>query len=317
METLTKVPPFSIYIYIRAEQKYLLFARRGEELDAEKKERLKNFDVSHLHVRVDSKDDAEVKSDDQDALVNPYEGEILGEKASIFLQKSFRALMATPQADEALLSERLSKLAEVILSIVAPEVSGAKLNVSGLIKNIKFMNHSAAMTTLSVLCAAANDFTSKTSFKNLCYSVLLMDASLGTLEDKHLEAYYRDRKLLPTHVMERILVHPVKSQQLVANFPMVNETIQSLILSHHELHNGKGYHRGVKVGEFLPLARILSLAVDVYERLRAVEVLRPDVSLEEILMSMREPGLEPHLRRHYTPVLDAVLRYLEISVKKK
>ena len=175
------------------------------------------------------------------------------------------------------------------------------------------MTHATAITSLAVVAAIANDFKSKTSIETLCKAAMLMDASLAEIEENHLQTYYRNRSELPTHVFEKIKNHPLKSQQLVAYLPTSNELVNQIILGHHELHNGKGYHRGVKLGTLPALVHVMSFAVDVYETLKSAELNKAPITLEKAIGKINERHLEPHLRRHTERIIKNVIAYLDFS----
>jgi hypothetical protein len=305
----------SLFVFMKASRKYILYVSSKEEVSAEKRENLRRLSGTDLFVR---------KGDGaQDAPPGPekviagdaFHGELLGEKAAEALKKVYRDILMTGQGDAGKISSVIAGLADSLLAAVAPDVGDLKSSVIKNVKNVQFMSDTAAITSLGILCALANDFKSKTAFQNISQAVVMMDASLADLEPWELETYYKNRRELPAHALEKINNHPVKSQQLVAYLPVANETVNQLILMHHELHNGKGYHRGIRTANSIPLGRVLAFAVDIYEYLRSAELNGRNVTLEQAIMSFEERGVDVHQRRHHNKVVKSVGDFLGLKMK--
>ena len=315
--------PKDVFVFVPATQTYLMLVKLGDVVTKGQFENAKLLSGANLFVKNVAIDRSVSAVDAAKGLLadltvdNAFEGETLGEAAGTALKGAYQLLLdpTGPNAMEA--SAVISDMADAILKVIVPESDDVRERVLKNLRNINFMNHSAAISSLAVLCALANDFKARTVFQNLTYSVLMMDSALAELEDHQLETYYRNRRELPQHVMEKVKNHPVKSQQIVAKLPLVNETINQLILGHHELHNGQGYHRGIKTGTSAPLARVLSLAVDIYEHIKGAELNGTAVSLRQVLMKLRELDVDTHNRRHSQKILDSVLIFLGIDPRAK
>ncbi len=320
-ETLLKgQPPVDIYVYLSTSKKHLVFVEAGVALSEAKLESLKRLGVQNLFVREAAAvaapapkrvDAIAVELDPKQA----FEGEVLGPQAETKLKECYRSLLELPPEQAAIpVSEVVSKMSDQLIQALAPEAKDIRSTVIKNLSNVRFMSHSAALSTIAVLCAVANDFRSKTVFQTLLNATLLMDASLADLEEAYLETYYRNRRELPSHVLERIQAHPVKSQQMVAYLPIHTDALSQLILNHHELHNGRGYHRGIRTAQILPLARVLALAVDFYEQLKSAELNGQPLSLKDVLVRLRESGVEPHERRHQTKLVEGIFAFLGMKL---
>jgi hypothetical protein len=310
--------PFGFYVLISHSGKYLPLVAKGESVSVDKREKMEKLAGVNLYVSL-----AEValapalKHSPLDVTAaEAFEDNVLGEKAGKVLKKAYRELLDLGDADPTKLTTELVGLSDAVLDVVAPESQLLKQVVLKNARNATLMNHAAAMTSIGVLCAMGNDFRSRTVFSHISQAALLMDASLGDLEDHHLDTYYRDRKELPSHLQEKIFNHPVKSDSLAQRLPIYNDTLGQLIVMHHELHNGKGYHRGLRTLNHQPLGRLLALAVDIYEMLKSSELNMAPKTLEQVLLEIEEPNVEPQLRRHSTKLVQGVQDLMGIPRKK-
>ena len=309
-----------LFVFLASASKYLLFVPGGEKVSAAKIESLKAMGADNVFARVSAPGaSAPTPKTGFNVELKPsevFEGEKLGRVAAEKLKTAYRDYLLNPtEAAAGPLSQLISESSETVLSLLAPESVQVKEALVKNLKNLRFMNDVAGLTTLSLMVAQANEFESRSVFQTLSQAVLVMDFALADLEDHSMKTYYRNRKELPSHILEKIMAHPVKSEAIASKMPIMNETMRQLILLHHELHNGKGYHRGIKTSQVLPLARVLALAVDLYEQLRGAELRGETSTLKDILLGLREYNIEPHLRRHSTKLIQNTLKFLDIEDK--
>jgi hypothetical protein len=318
-------PSVDLYVRIEHADKYLIFLRKDQPLSSSKLENLIRLSASSLFV-LESGDERngrpmEVAAPSQElpepiAFLDPkssFRNEILGAEATSIILSSYKNLVATDDLARAAVPQKLINMSESMLQALAPETVDLRQSLVKHLSNLQVMNHAAGITTLALLVALANEFTSRTALRQLSQACVLMDISLAELDPSHLELYYSDRKLLPAHVQEIVKQHPVRSHQLLSKYPEVSDSVGQLILLHHELHNGKGYHRGIRTINVLPLARVLALGVDLYEQIKNSELNKGGRSIRQILVDLRESAMEPHMRRHAAGLIENVLKYLRIT----
>lgn len=310
--------PVNLYVFIRASQKHVLYAKAGEEIPDDKKANLRKLGIGELFVPKGEEMAAAGSGTATPAKVlnePAFESESLTAAAGEGLKKVYRDLLLTGIGDKGKVSNAVAKMADAILDAIAPEAKDVRSSVIKNLRNVHLMNDSAAITCLAVMCAVANEFRSRTAFQNLSHAALLMDSSLADLEPWEMEVYYKNRKELPAHLWEKIKNHPVRSQQVVATLPIVNDTVNQLILLHHELNNGQGYHRGIRTPNVLPLGRVIAFAVDIYEHLKGAELRGEKRTLEQIVLGFEERGVDPHQRRHALGLVKNVAVFLGLPFK--
>jgi diguanylate cyclase (GGDEF)-like protein len=107
---------------------------------------------------------------------------------------------------------------------------------------------------------------------------------------------------------EAIKAHPRLGANIISNIPKLAPAVNS-ILYHHERWDGSGYPEGLK-GEEIPLeARILAI-VDSFEAMTSARPYRPALSLEEVIVELRQgAGLQfdPKLVEVFINIVEAGL----------
>ena len=107
---------------------------------------------------------------------------------------------------------------------------------------------------------------------------------------------------------EVIKAHPKLGANIMSNIPKLAPAVNS-ILYHHERWDGSGYPEGLK-GEEIPLeARILAI-VDSFEAMTSARPYRPALSLEEVVVELRQgAGLQfdPNLVEAFIDIVEAGL----------
>jgi HD-GYP domain-containing protein (c-di-GMP phosphodiesterase class II) len=107
----------------------------------------------------------------------------------------------------------------------------------------------------------------------------------------------------------QIKLHPQRGRELLSELGGFDETVQRLVLDHHERLDGRGYPRGLEGGDLDLETRILALC-DVYDALVSPRVYRPAWTMDEALALVRnETGtaFDPQC-------VDALFKILEQNV---
>jgi hypothetical protein len=314
-----KLSPLDLYVFLHASGRYHPIVKKGELLGDTHWANLLRLQGSNLFV---SEADlaqwkAENSQNPKDLILQiktpVFEGEVLGQQAKAKLQQLYIGLVNVDTPPK-VLGETLVDMSEKLMETLVPELRDTKSVILQQLRYIHLMNQVAAISSLAILVALANGFESRTVFSNLSLACLLMDAGLIELSEREIETYYRNRSELPTHVMDRIKMHPLKSSQMVSGIKEANEVVMQLILVHHELHNGKGYHRGVRTANLSPLARNLSYAVDLYEHIKGAELRKEKLSLAQALVILSEKGVPMHERRHSADISAKLGEYLKLPI---
>ena len=109
-----------------------------------------------------------------------------------------------------------------------------------------------------------------------------------------------------THVEWKIMKqHTIQGYKLLNRFNINNEEIKTIVMQHHERHNGKGYPFGLKGDEIHPYSKICCLA-DAFEVLTSYRPYRPanesNMSSFDALLKLKNEmsdEFEPHFFQQF------------------
>jgi HD-GYP domain-containing protein (c-di-GMP phosphodiesterase class II) len=311
--------PFDLYVFLHASGRHHPIIKQGEIINETHWANLLRLQDSNLFVKEEpafiewkAKNSPRVE-EVLAAIKKPiFRGEVLGDEAKEKLRSVYTGLLTTPAASKDICAA-LQEMSDSLLDLLVPEARDAKSSILQQLRHIHLMNHAAAISSLAMLTALANGFESRTAFSNLAFACLLMDAGLVDVTEKELLIYYKNRTELPSHVMDRIRLHPMKSAQMLQGMKEINEAVQQLVLLHQELHNGKGYHRGLRTGSVSPLARNLAFAVDLYEHIKGAELRGEKLTLAQAIVLLSERGAQVHDRRHGADISTKLQEYLNLK----
>lgn len=301
--------PYDVFVLAPASQEILLFVGKGDPIRPEKLEALRGLPGNSIFLKVADYEHAvsPLRQLERFDAKDAFQKDLLGVAAQSVLKETFIGVLSRGSVDEESL-ELIQKMSDGMLKIVAPEVVDMRASLLKQLKNLHLMNHTAAICTMVTMVGIANEFRSRPILQAINLTCLVMDSALADLEEFELEAYYRDRTQLALHVWDKIRSHPVKSQLIAQKFPFCTELMSQIILTHHELHNGAGYHRGIRTTQIL--SGVFSLGVDLYEQLRGSILRGTPLSLVGALDLVSEVDREVHLRRHSTKVLQSFRSFL-------
>jgi len=318
----------NLYVHMPSAGRFVCFVLKGDELTPRKLDALRAHVDPRLYVlasesvgtgevveglRIDSYIDEFKKTFEGDKLQIPnIRVEVIGKETEKELRSIYQSILDPSLADENL-TAKLSKLADEVIQVVAPEVKDIKSHLLRSMKYLHLMNDASAITSLAVLFALANGFDSQKSYKELSYASLIMDLALSDFDEAQMNQYYLDMNQLPADLLQRVRLHPIRSHDLaVQKLKSLTDVTMQLIQNHHELHNGKGFPRGVRNEALFPIARILSLAVDVFEHIKRRQIQGGEpLAVIDALRTFAAAGTEPHMRRHATALLQKTLKFVE------
>ena len=228
------------------------------------------------------------------------------------LDDIFRFVNNPSEADAPQTIKAMEDLSKKIIEVVAPEVENLRENILQQSKYLMVMSDSAAITSIAVLVAMAHGFDSRKIFRDLSMAILLMDAPLANLPEETVLKYYRDRQSLATKEWEEIRRHPARAHEVVSTrLKTVTDSVLQLILNHHELYNSKGYPRQLRNEMLPPIVRSLAVSVDLFEIMKREHLAGKDIDILQALSELREPTIEPHLRRHNQKLIQSAVQYIQ------
>ena len=207
--------------------------------------------------------------------------------------------------------EKLENKASQLLNAIAPDIETLRHHLKMNSKYLNIMNDTASIISLAVLFASAASITARNIFKDIAYACVVMDLPLSDLPQEDQDLYYKDRTQLPAETLKRIHQHPWTAYRLLQKkMRGASEFLSQLVLSHHELYNGKGYPRKIRSEMLSPAIRMVALAVDTFEILKSQSLKGQPVTLLAALSALKEDGVDGHLKRHNKKLVDTVYKFL-------
>ena len=301
-----------LYVHLPSSGRYIRFIPAGEEVEASKIESVKLHPVPLLYqkrLNPGAPAPTETRAPDPE-IPKEFQEKILGKALKDEMEETYKFIKGDA-ADSGIAIKRFEAMSDNLVGAIAPDVKAMSSHLKRQAQYLALMSDVAAISTLSIICAFANGFDSRKSYRELSYATLVMDIALTEFSEEQLKLYYTDRDKLPPDVLKNMLLHPMKSYQLAEQkLKSLSDITMQLILNHHELFNGKGYPRGVRTEALFPIARVLSLAVDAFERLKKEEFLKSKKSLVDIFTEFRDEHSEAHMRRHNKKFVDGVITFL-------
>lgn len=208
--------------------------------------------------------------------------------------------------------DRIESITTTLLATIAPEVESLRNLLAQNAKYIYVMSDSAAIASIAILFAIAKNFSSRNVFKDLAYATILMDMALADLNESEIRQYYIDKEKLSPHAKKIAFEHPANSYKMLkGRLRTLSDICGQLIANHHELYSGRGFPRRVRSDILTPLARVLALAVDVFEAMKKSQILGAPVQLRNVVYALRDETCEAHLRRHSRGLMDDVANFLD------
>lgn len=288
----------NLYIFLPWANLYGIFVRQGEKISDEKKAKL----LKHRDpfVYVDSREKTEIDPTQPGANLAAQADEVRS------IVKSLESGDFNP--DEVI--KKIESMSEESVKDFAVDPLAAKKALLKLAPLVPEMEDSAGLLIIAMLFCLANNFNSMSSLRDVSQAVMLMDIELENLTPDERKSYYLDKPNWSEPLKEKIHKHPlISTERMQQKLPKIAESVLLLIRNHHEIYSGKGFPKGVRTETIPPMARILSLAVDVFEMIKKAQLQEQNISFYDALLEYKNEKVEGHLRRHNRKLVDDTLKF--------
>lgn len=258
---------FDIYMHLPLNQKYILYRKKGGQIESSRFTKIVDGSVNNFFIRPDDyKAFVKYVASRLRALIG-VEGT---EQQVRMMASTARALLGSTldQKDAAMvkvLMENLNDITGVIIeSVLENSQIGSKLSYQKIVelanKGTDFHKHPVNVSSLAVLLALGIGYNTDRILSEVAMAALLHDVGLAQLpthiitrSHQPLELSIADRKLLYDHPLHSIEVLKTRRVKLS---PM----IETMILQHHEQYNGGGYPRGLRGFQINEFSQLLFVA---------------------------------------------------------
>lgn len=253
----SRVGGFSLYL--RQDDRYVLYAEKGELFTEAHKERLARLGVEHLYVR--SEDAASYARYVQDNIRDLLDDESIPVRERARAWNDATVSLAREAFDKSLPGNidkrRFRKIQTIIaksLKFLARDDALREL-ARFIAEGDELFRHGIAVMVLTV--SVLQTFVSEEADLMVAVGMGAMLHDIGKIELPQ-DIFRRRTDTLSTQERDMIKSHPALGVGLCSSLPMPQETLQC-ILFHHEREDGTGYPSGA-VGDMLPsYVKVLAL----------------------------------------------------------
>lgn len=315
---------FDLWVFLPQRKRHVKILSAGDSFTNEMKQKIGRHVVAKVYVRGEMTEDPikaepivissttkeEPKGIQEEIFKKRYNDKIGVEAEKKLNNLCTELLSATPPVPEAI-EKSLVDMTDNILEVVAPDVKEIKDVMKQNVKHIDVMMDASAISTLAIVIGFLEGFNSKKAFRELAFASILMDAGMVEFGQDVVDQYYKDRTALDPSVLKKIQDHPRKAHlNAQQKLKSVTEGTLQLILNHHELFNGKGYPRGIRVESLFPIARVMALAVDLFEHIKGAKLRGEVLDLRQAIEKLMDNSVEPHLRRHSMALMQKLHKFI-------
>jgi response regulator RpfG family c-di-GMP phosphodiesterase len=273
-------------IYIRlGDDKYIMVAHRGDEVDIDRFKVYREKKVDFLYVTFADFSaylDFSVKltstaakltkiSREKKARLLKYTTELMVEKC--FLDHVDPSIAAPAQ-----------RMVEDILSLATENRDVLDLFAHLDTLSNRTYSHSVAVAVFSCMVAHRQGWTSATTMSRLALAGLLIDVGLREIDPTILAKRRVERSLAETKQLES---HPARSRDIILGLRGMPEDVAVIVYQHHETPAGTGYPLQIREPEFHRLGKLVASVERFVELIIPVETGVLPMSVDDALRKLR------------------------------
>ncbi len=249
--------PVNIYIKL-SEEKFILIAKAGDQIELEQLKKYQNRNVDHLYVH----------NADYAFMINQnlkIAGVLLNHKD---LAHSKKTQLLTKMSKNVLESLQRMKITDDSIETVKEVTSKtvalveAKPDLLSLIKSIAATDegtaaHAMAVSATSVLIAKELQWKNPAIIEKLALGGFLVDVGMKEIPPE----IAKKRRVEMSHAdLKEYETHPYRGALLLESLKTVPDDVVSMVYEHHENAMGQGFPRRLKDLTMHPLAKVVALA---------------------------------------------------------
>lgn len=286
LEMLRANCPFTFNLYIRVHEKFILYVKKGDDLEDERLEKfkqiqkLKEKEVERLYVHADEMPviDEYIENEIEAALNDDIDAEEKFDRVAHIAQTAIECCFTDPDAKQAF--QMAEKAAKGLRKVVSNNPKALKkiFHKRGRRTEI-IQNHCKNTAALSIKLAFALGFRDD-DLDTLGAAALVHDIGHGSMTQDDIDILFKRPKEMFKGDDKRIYENHVKqSVALLNNKDYVNPKIVKLVETHEEELDGTGYPKRLNVLD--PLEQILGL-VNVFDKRVTVLEMAPDKAFQDL-----------------------------------
>ena len=293
---------FELSVFLPANKKYVKFLNAGDELDAERVEKIKKSKTQNVFVPAEQMKNfytysaKQLKSMGSSSTMSATEKK---EKMASAVRDLISGLFSDQAASFASGQAVIRDCNEIVKAYI---IDGTQNDWYSRIQSVLgdrsgTYSHASNVSTLAALFSMGLGIGNP---EDLALAGLLHDIGIADLpiEIQALEP----SEMHPGQIRE-YEKHPELSVALIKSRKIsVNETVTKAILQHHELYNGQGFPKGLYGDRICKEAQVLAIA-DEFDRLTALKDGVPLMTPTQAVQYLRNTQTNNPSRIHYSPEL--------------
>ncbi len=255
--------PLPVDVYLFIDKRFIKYKEAGDYLEAEKINYFISKGVQHVFVLKTDFDRMDVGT--EEALKKEIETAVIqvGEESRSIVEKKveLRHKLFDVFAEQELSSANVQLLQGMSKNFIADFTK--QTNIAKLVEKLHglgelAMDHALNVGNMAVFIAMAQGQGDQDFLENLFIASIFHD--YGKIK-------------IPANILENpkgaayakaILDHPSKGAKIMRTIKNLNESIALAVEQHHEQFSGRGYPKGLSVGDISIMARFVSVA-NVYD----------------------------------------------------
>lgn len=248
--------PTDVFVRL-SDQKYILIARKGTELDQDRVKNYKNKGLTEFHVK---KEDFSYYVDINIKLSKAAAQSNLHKEKKVHLMKHTSEILLEDCMINGLSKEKFKEsqqIVENVVNLISEDEDAADTLVSLAAHSKQTFSHSVAVSLVSCMIARALEWKSPSTMFRLSVGALMHDIGKKEISKKILDKKRSQRTFEETEIYES---HPIRGKDILSSMPWVPSEVIQICLHHHESITGKGFPMGLRRNRIHPLALIVSLA---------------------------------------------------------
>ena len=293
----------NFYIKLEANNIFCIFLHSGMEFTPLKKEKLLAHSVPHIFTN---------KTEVENLLnVNNFSGSNAGEI------KSTQTKVVCPNLAGSITTGQIEETAFKLVSEIIPSSIASVDLLKQASICIDKKQDVKAISNIAFFIASANGFSTKQIQIDLVIAIMLMDISLNTIEESYLNQYYTRSEIKDEEMKRKFRNHPFDSLNIVKKQLSFSDSINNLILQHHEYKDGSGFPQGLKGSSISPISQILGLAVNIFEEQRFRTITNGSkIVLAQIILEFHK-NLNEGSGKFNTKLFEGIIKYFKQKIRSQ
>lgn len=300
---------FDLYLSLPLNQRVVLYRRQGDVLEAEKLQKLAQFQDSQLVIRrEDYARFVTYVSGRLKQILDVTPGSQISPTQKLVFDKSIQGLLrgTFESSDAAVLRsmmDNLNDVSGVVIDSVLSEINENGQRTYRKLVNLaasgtNFQKHPVNVASLAIMLSLGSGYSSKRTVADVSMAALLHDVGLAQLPGELALNAHR-RQGLDSIEQRRVDEHVQHSLSIIADRNIeISPLTRMMIEQHHEQYNGCGFPKKLRGLQVSPFSQLLHMADEIDQQVFGGSGHQVNLGLKNLFETWtRDKVFEPRLLR--------------------